>query len=231
MIETALALLCAHVLADFLFQTNWIVENKRKPLVLLLHIAIVAAASWIALGGAWQAALAISAAHLVIDAVKTYALRNTLASFTLDQSAHILSIAAVAFWMPNAFETGLWAPHSAYFIPAAVLLTGAVLTIQTGGYVIGLLMARFDASGMSDGLENAGRLIGQLERSLIFLMVLVGQPAGIGFLIAAKSVLRFDTTQDNKKASEYVIIGTLASFGWAMAFAYASKHALGYMAP
>jgi hypothetical protein len=52
---------------------------------------------------------------------------------------------------------------------------------------------------------------------LIFLLVLTGQAAGIGFLIAAKSVLRFGAVKDEGKLSEYVIIGTLASFGWAIA--------------
>lgn len=231
MIQTALALLCAHVLADFLFQTNWIAQNKRKPQAMALHIAIVGALSLIALGGAWQAALIIAGAHLAIDLVKTFALPDRLTSFIADQCAHLVSIALLACYMPSAFADGLWAALSAAYLPALALLTGFVVTVQTGGYVIGYVMARFDASGMSDGLENAGRVIGQLERSLIFLMVLVNQPAGIGFLIAAKSVLRFDTTQDNKKASEYVIIGTLASFGWAMAAAYATKFAMSHLAP
>lgn len=41
MIETFAALLFAHVLADFVFQTNWITDNKRRPQVLLLHALIV----------------------------------------------------------------------------------------------------------------------------------------------------------------------------------------------
>ena len=65
-------------------------------------------------------------------------------------------------------------------------------------------------------------MIGLLERALIFLMVLAGQPAGIGFLIAAKSVLRFDTASKDQRASEYVIIGTLASFGWALLVSFAT---------
>ena len=47
-------------------------------------------------------------------------------------------------------------------------------------------------------------------------LILTGQAAGIGFLIAAKSVLRFSDTKDDRKISEYVIIGTLASVAWAI---------------
>ncbi len=231
MIETALALLCAHVLADFLFQTDWIIQNKRKPHAMALHIGIVAVLSLIALGGAWQIALGIAAAHLLIDVIKTYALPDKLSSFVADQIAHLGTICAAGYLMPDAFQTGFWVPYVALYLPAIILITGAVLTIKSGGYVLGYLMAGFDNSGMTEGLENAGRLIGQLERSLIFLMILIDQPAGIGFLIAAKSVLRFDSTQDNQKASEYVIIGTLASFGWAMAAAHGTKFALIHLTP
>jgi hypothetical protein len=57
-------------------------------------------------------------------------------------------------------------------------------------------------------------------------MVMIGEPADIGFLIAAKSILRFDTVKKNQKISEYVIIGTLASFGWALIAAFATKAAM-----
>jgi hypothetical protein len=44
--------------------------------------------------------------------------------------------------------------------------------------------------------------------------VLLGQYAAIGFLIAAKSVLRIskDGEKDARKKTEYVLIGTLISF-------------------
>lgn len=226
MLHTALALLLAHVLADFVFQTNVMVARKREPMILLLHIAIVGLLSLIALGGAWQVALGIAAAHLVIDAIKTYALPDSLASFLGDQLAHLFTIAAAAYLVPDAMQTSVWAPYLATLTAPAIIATGLIITSFAGGHVVGYLMRRFDGDSLKDGLPNAGRLIGQLERSLIYLMVLIGEPAGIGFLIAAKSVLRFDTASKDQKASEYVIIGTLASFGWALFVAYGVTAAL-----
>ena len=69
------------------------------------------------------------------------------------------------------------------------------------------------------------------ERGLIFLLLMVGQPTGVGFLIAAKSVLRFDTTAKDQSAGEYVIIGTLASFGWALLCAYGTLALLAHLPP
>ena len=61
---------------------------------------------------------------------------------------------------------------------------------------------------------------------LIFLFIFIGQPAGIGFLVAAKSILRFEEARQQKLA-EYVLIGTLLSFSLAVALAAATQWAAG----
>mgnify|MGYP006433838991 CR=1 FL=1 len=40
--------------------------------------------------------------------------------------------------------------------------------------------------------------------------------------MAAKSILRFGAVAEDRRASEYVIIGTLASVGWALGVAMAA---------
>jgi len=63
-------------------------------------------------------------------------------------------------------------------------------------------------------IKDAGIWIGILERILVVTFVLFNQFQAIGFLIAAKSILRFsDRSEDNpRKQTEYVLIGTLISF-------------------
>ncbi|OYX41752.1 MAG: hypothetical protein B7Z02_14135 [Rhodobacterales bacterium 32-67-9] len=222
MIETFAALLLAHALADFVFQTSWIAANKRRPAVLLLHGAIVLATAQAATGriDAWEL-LALSVLHVAIDAAKARVAEPGLTAFLADQGAHLLSLAALAWFRPDLVAGGAWAGVTA--APALMAyLAGGILTVRAGGFAVGFLMLDYQPDDLPKGLPNGGRMIGNLERALIFLFVLVGQPAGIGFLIAAKSVLRFDTVSKNQHASEYVIIGTLASFGWALAAAYAT---------
>jgi hypothetical protein len=79
-----------------------------------------------------------------------------------------------------------------------------------------------------DGLRRGGRAIGWLERSLVMLLYLIGQPEGIAFLFAAKSILRFGEIKDAhwRKMTEYIIIGTFSSFGWALLTAYLTAQAL-----
>ncbi|MFW2541902.1 DUF3307 domain-containing protein [Primorskyibacter sp. 2E107] len=223
---TFTALLLAHALADFTFQTGWMVRHKRNPLMLGLQILIVFAFSTAALGGVWQVGLMVALFHLIIDAVKVWALpphlQQTLKAFVWDQIAHIATIGLAALWWPLAAVQGTWGPYLALAHAPAVLLSGTILTVWAGGFAVGQLTRRFQSRIEDDSLPEAGMLIGQLERSLILILVLIQQPAGIGFLIAAKSILRFDTAAQGQKAGEYVIIGTLASFAWALALSYAT---------
>jgi len=217
MIETFAALLFAHTLADFTLQTNWINKNKEKPGVLLLHAAIVWITTHAALGQLYHPVIAaLTLAHLLIDAVKTWGGFRSLTAFLLDQAAHLATLAAAAVFAPAIWATGLWADLPV-LLPIMALLTGLILSLTAGQYAIGLLMRPLSPRMRNTGLRDGGRLIGLLERGLIYLLMLAGQPLGVGFLIAAKSVLRFGTATRDQRSAEYVIIGTLASFGWAIA--------------
>ena len=66
-----------------------------------------------------------------------------------------------------------------------------------------------------DSNFKAGALIGSIERWLIVFFMLLHQYEAIGFLIAAKSILRFRETQESEK-SEYVLAGTLTSIAIAV---------------
>ena len=219
MTETFTALLFAHVLADFVLQSGWMVDNKRRPAAMLAHVAIVLAAAMAATGSADPALLGLAAAHLCIDAAKTFSGRRGLVPFMADQAAHLASLAALARFVPDLWAEGLWSglvAAPAWLAAAA----GLILTTRAGAFAVGFLMEPW-AGDMPEGLAGAGRAIGMLERGLVYILVLSGQTPAIGFLIAAKSVLRFGTVGDDRKISEYVIVGTLASFGWGIVTAIA----------
>jgi hypothetical protein len=218
MIETLTALLFAHILADFVLQNRWMVENKVRVAGLLAHGAVVLGTAGLALGGLPVAVLWLTAMHLLTDYAKTRA-RQGLAAFAADQAAHLAVIAALLLWQPDLWRAGVWPGRADMALPVMALVGGAILATRAGGFAIGFLMAPF-AAASPDGLAQGGRVIGLLERGLIFAMILLGQPEGVGLLIAAKSILRFGAVKDDRAASEYVIIGTLASFGWAMIVAH-----------
>lgn len=63
-------------------------------------------------------------------------------------------------------------------------------------------------------LPNAGKWTGYFERILILTFILTGNAESIGFLLAAKSIFRFGELSKAQEieTTEYVLIGTLASF-------------------
>ena len=254
MTETLAALLFAHVLADFVFQTNWMATNKRNPLALGLHFAIVYVTAALALGSFHYGLLVLALVHIAIDVgklvlVTVWKTSRGFGPFLLDQALHGVTLVALALWLPDLWAQGLWSPGAIVtgedggilgtglwttetglpvtHLPALmVLFSGAILAVRAGGFAVGLLMRPFadllPADVSAESLPGAGRVIGQLERGLIFALVLLGQPQGVGLLMAAKSILRFGAVKDDRALSEYVIIGTLASFGWALVAGYAT---------
>ena len=231
--ETLAALLLAHILADFVFQTNWMVTHKHHLNGLAAHGAVVFAASVAATGGIGWGILWLTVLHLAIDTIKARA-RRGLGPFLLDQAVHLATIAALASWQPNLWAQGLWAGLD-LLAPIMLVAAGAIIATRAGGFAVGLLMGPFAAmlpdKGSAESLPGAGRVIGQLERGLIFVLILLGQAQGVGLLIAAKSILRFGAVRDDRALSEYVIIGTLASFGWAIIAAYATILGLALLPP
>ncbi|MFX0540262.1 DUF3307 domain-containing protein [Roseovarius sp. S4756] len=231
MIATFAALLFAHVVADFVLQTAWINARKHRPSVMMLHGALVLLCAQVALGQ-WTSPwlLALAAAHIVIDAVKIRGGFHHLRGFLTDQAAHIATLALLAAFVPELWATGAWQALPA-LLPLMALLTGLIVTLITGQYAVALLMRPHGNRIRNNGLKDGGRQIGLLERGLIFALILMSQPLGVGFLIAAKSILRFGTATRDQRTAEYVIIGTLASFGWAILTAEATRRALDLLPP
>ena len=147
---------------------------------------------------------------------------------------------AAALWLMFT-ETGLSVEPEGR-VAAAWLAAGAyTAVVPAGGEFVGRLVRPYlaelgrvgDGNGPGllsarRGLVNAGRTIGQLERFLVLLFLLAGQPTAIGFLVAAKSIFRFGELRDttNRMESEYIIIGTLASFAYALAIGMLAEAAL-----
>lgn len=229
MIETFTALLFAHVLADFVFQSKWMVDNKASLRGLGAHGIIVWATLGLATGQVDLSLLWLTALHMMIDLGKTRLPAN-LATFLADQLLHLLTLAVLAGWQPDLWSTGIW--HGETALPGLMaLLAGAMIATRVGGFAIAKLMETLPKIPNSESLSGAGRMIGLIERGLVFILLVFGQPGSIGLMIAAKSILRFGAVKDDRALSEYVIIGTLASVGWAILAGFATQSLLSALPP
>src|SRR5437879_4077367 len=78
-----------------------------------------------------------------------------------------------------------------------------------------ICMSRVGGSSWSAACSSCRRCrcgaVGSLERALALTMVLLGDYAAVGWIIAAKSLARFKQLEDREFA-EYFLVGTLASF-------------------
>ena len=74
----------------------------------------------------------------------------------------------------------------------------------------------------SDELHNAEKIIGNTERLMTLTFVLTGDYEVVGFIMAAKSILRYSESKTAK--SEYVLIGTLLSYAIAIFLGLSIKH-------
>lgn len=242
-------LLAAHMVIDFLVQTRRDVDGKANLHLPIfgIHAGQHALLAY-ALVGAWDAwaiPLLVFAFHIVIDLVKETlqrgflvqrpqsASRIRLTALLLDQTAHVVSLLVIT-WLARGVVAEVTVPAPTVPVGILILVSGWIVAARVGGFVVGFATQPFldelseaaEERPTSDrparGLTRGGQTIGALERTLIYLVVLMGFETGVGFLIAAKSIFRFGELKDsqNRMEAEYIIIGTLLSFAWGVAAAW-----------
>ncbi len=101
--------------------------------------------------------------------------------------------------------------------PVQLTLLGLLLSANEANLLLRVVFERLklkpgQATGgaIDTGEYNRGRVIGLLERALLYGFVLQGQFGVVGFTLAAKAFTRFKELE-NRAFAEYVLIGTLLS--------------------
>ena len=217
-------LLLAHLLGDFIFQPNrWVIHKEAHKAAsaylyvhLFIHFALIMLLFWDP--NFWMPALVVVVAHYAIDLCKLYAepyFRNRAIPFVTDQVLHLAVLYAVAFHanfpdqslaIIRQIDWGLVTAVVFVSFPAAVLMSR----------LLEQMSAQIELDHKS--LPNAGKYIGIMERLFVFLFIVMGRWDAIGLLITAKSVFRFNDLKatNNRKLTEYILIGTFLSFGIAI---------------
>jgi hypothetical protein len=223
-------LLIGHVIADFLLQPRSMVIKKNaktwRSRALYIHAVIYSAVVTIS-ASTWKQSFwllpALFLSHALIDGWK--ASRGDRAStFIGDQLAH-LAVLAVSFYFlaESAPEQLKTVPQKIWQSPRLLaIVLGYLLVLWPVGRLMNVLTDRFRRQlddEKSRGLELAGLWIGYLERLFLVTLILLDYLPGIALLLGLKSLFRFGEIKDpaNRKEAEYILIGTLLSFGFALA--------------
>ncbi|MNK77922.1 hypothetical protein D3C87_975390 [compost metagenome] len=218
-------LLLAHLLGDFIWQPNSWVANKEikkhKSVYLYIHILLhgVLAAALVGEINFIPYAVLIAVTHGIVDLIKLNFQKNETKRtwFAVDQLAHILILIGIALLYENKPIPYFWKDNEFW-----ILLTGFLLLTKPTSIFIKTIISIWAPESKDSHQDNsliaAGNYIGILERLFVFGFILTGHFEAIGFLLAAKSIFRFGDLKEAKdrKLTEYVLIGTLISFGIAI---------------
>lgn len=107
--------------------------------------------------------------------------------------------------------------------PSTVILgIGSLFVLQaTSNALIRLLLTMVGTSQESRRDIRGGRIVGPLERTLIWGLALAGELTAAGLVISAKGLLRFPEISRQAEerlhaATEYLLVGSLASWSLAL---------------
>lgn len=217
-------LLLAHLIGDFVLQPRrWLIHkeaNKIRSGYLYAHIALHIALILILLWDLqyWKIAVVIGVSHYLIDLAKLYTnslFRNKFVPFLVDQLLHLVVLYLCAFY-DSLWET----THSLWVQIDWPLVTAVVFVTFPSAIIMSKLLENMSDQIQLDhkSLPNAGKYIGIIERIFVLIFIILGRWEAIGLLITAKSVFRFNDLKESnsRKLTEYILIGTLLSFGLAV---------------
>jgi len=221
--ELLMLQIIAHLFLDYFFQTDKLAQQKNsagfKTSFLYWHALVC---FFLSLLFSLQisfgfAALLIAVTHLLLDGFKPALARNKFTGpyvYFLDQALHLIIIAIVVFLFHKWHGITLaWDIRINFRY--MLMVTGYLICLKPANIFIKEVFRATGIQVSSDNeMPNAGKVIGVLERILTLTLIIVYQYSAVGFLIAAKSILRY--RPDETLKTEYVLIGTMLSFGIAV---------------
>ena len=215
-------LLLAHIVGDFVLQTDSLCKQKREKKArswfLYVHAIVISLLSLLVLwdNRLWYLALAIGVSHLLVDLCKAFVKKDDVWVFVIDQTIHLLILVIVAWLGANQFGWTVPDWLTAPVQKAASITVAALICWKPANIFIKEILKYNRVSFPADDSStfHAGKMIGTIERWLILVFILLNRYEVIGFLIAAKSIIRFGN--DNRDETEYFLAGTLLSIAIAV---------------
>jgi len=223
-----LRMIFGHIVADFVLQgESWILDRRghRWKSRFLYANALLCGLTVYLCSAVWHALwlpFLIAATHVLIDGFKS-GKKETTRIFLLDQTLH-LSVLLAAWILLSRLEIPAGFAWVASFLsrPAVwIIALSYILVYYPAGIWIRKVLEPWSVhlDRRYRGIEKSGLWIGRLERMLVLTFVLLGRFEVIGFLITAKSILRFGDMKnpDHRRQAEYILIGTMLSMAVALA--------------
>lgn len=236
--EIFLLLLLGHVLGDFYTQTSKIAEKKKDEcrgvlihgLIYMMTIFVVSIPV-ISLQ-VFIINILVAITHIIIDILKYFYVKRKKDSskiFVIDQSLHLICLIIISYICAiNNVQLHQHIIISDFFdtvqlseIMLCKWLVGLLIIHKPANILIQKLLLNYRPKLKVDTTEikvdnNVGRIIGSVERAIMFLLIYIHQYSAIGLVLTAKSIARYDKISKEKDFAEYYLLGTLISLGIVM---------------
>lgn len=207
----------------------------------LKHGLLITLLTWLAthcygLKAASFYALLVGVAHLLIDSGKSVLERGRTAGtklllFLLDQGLHLLVLFALIPLFPSAdpdpkviafyqslrpavpvFALTTPAPCAFLSLEKVLWVIVTYLAAVFGGAVLtNRILAWLTEDTQEEKTRRLSSAIGVMERLILITLVVADAVSAIGFVLAAKSLARYQEL-NKRDFAEYYLVGTLASF-------------------
>jgi len=219
--------LIVHLLGDFYLQSEKLANDKiTKIAKLSVHILIYSITAFILFCLAFSMKVIIFLLlfiflHLLVDFVK-FSLDNTILKpiksnhgvagwvFITDQLLHIIIIFLLCSFYQSRFPITSFLDYNRILRIVLVFL----LILKPVNIAFRKVFSHIKPKMDKDAAEsefNTGQLIGNMERILIVIFLLLGQFTAIGLVFTAKSITRYNKIAEDKEFAEYYLLGTLFS--------------------
>jgi hypothetical protein len=237
-----LALYFAHLVTDFVFQSDSVVAGKSQGswrsylwhgflyYATTLVVVIIMSPDLVCTRRFEIVIIGLCVVHLVVDRAKVGLgtakwVGDGAKSFAADQSLHLLTVIGAALLINRPSWQGVL-PYLERMREAQdkILLVAViyVLVIFGSGYFIRYLInplwitASEQRNVHHDEVVNAGLYIGWLERFLALTAIFLQSPGTVGLILTAKSIARYQELKSPGQFVEYFLIGTLLSISVAI---------------
>ena len=240
LLEPFLALFIAHLIGDFVLQTEQMALKKGRVLGwLMLHALELGLITWLLCWTfkAWPVVVVVFLTHLVFDWVKPRLKGHPLQWYVVDQLAHVFTLLLCSIWMARVLPSmplSNLLPSSVQVLLAAYLTILRPLTIGMGLFLkpwqdeVARSNGNASPEGSITGLTRSSEWIGNLERFFVLTAVVAQQEYLVAGLLIAKAIMRVPELLkgEHRRRADYIVIGTFGSVGLAFAVGVLANAAL-----
>lgn len=214
-----------HICGDFYFQNQSMAERKNSSYLFVVYHSIFYFITMFFLFIFYKVTLSllismsiVGLSHFIIDSIKFLFMnrynKESNSLFIVDQLLHFLVLFSLFLVIKNS---DLVECYERFSIENIILylncFTALLVIFKPANILIKSILPSSIKKGKEEEISSVkfGKLIGNLERLLILMLLCVNQYVVIGYIFTAKSIARWKKLVEDKDFAEYYLVGTLLS--------------------